>query len=456
MIITQLYIPFLAERKKKLNSNLARKIDGEFYSRVGDAKKQIFFQHEDADGYITLAKKVNGRFIQRNYKPEQLAEQLSEYMGEDVFYSQNTFYKPQRRIENIRQLRSLYVDIDCHNMGYKPEWVLGTLELEQFRQNIPEPNLAIFSGRGLVLIWLIEPVPYRALPLWNAVQNYLLDQLKDLGGDAKAIDAARIFRLAGSSNSKNGARVHVEYRHQYRYALRDIQFDYLPELTPPKEHRKPKPGRKKKIVRLFNIYSLYHARILDITKLIELRNYDVQGYREIICFLYRYWMCCFCNDTEEAYRQTKELNDTFIYPLPERELKRTTQSAEKAYNAKSDKKANEMAIKQGYPGAGYNISNAKLIRWLDITQDEMLHMVTIINPEEKRRREREKKEKERREQGIRTDAERRADDRRAMEEKAEILKSLIAEHGTLSVRKLAKMSGIPKSTVQRLKTEYNI
>ena len=68
-----------------MNSNLARKIDGEFYSRVGDAKKQIFFQHEDADGYITLAKNVNGRFMQRNYKPEQLAEQLSNYMGEDVF-----------------------------------------------------------------------------------------------------------------------------------------------------------------------------------------------------------------------------------------------------------------------------------------------------------------------------------------------------------------------------------
>lgn len=439
-----------------MNSNLARKLDSNFYDRVEDARYQLFFQHEDADGYITLAKKVNGKFIQRNYKPDQLAEQLSNYMGEDVFYSQNSFYRPQRRIENIRQLRSLYVDIDCHSLGYKPEWVLGKLELEQFRQTIPEPNLAIFSGRGLVLVWLIEPVPFRALPLWNAVQNYLLDQLKEVGGDSKAIDAARVFRLAGSVNSKNGARVHVEYRHEYRYALRDIQHDFLPELTPPKEKDKPKPGRKKKIIRLFNIYSLYHARILDITKLIELRDYDVTGYRETICFLYRYWMCCFCNDPEEAYRQTKELNDTFTHPLPERELKSATSSAEKAYKAKSDKKANEIAKMQGYPGAGYNISNAKLIKWLDITQDEMLHMLTIINPEEKRRRDKVKKEKERREQGIRTDAERRADDRENMKKKADLLKDLIEEHGPLSVRKLAKLSGIPKTTVQRLKTEYNI
>ena len=432
-----------------MNTNLAVKLDRESDYRLEEAKRHVFFQHSGADGYITLAKKINGTFVQRNYKPEQLAEQLSNYMGEDIYYSQNTFYRPQRRIENIRELRSLYVDIDCHNLGLKPDWVMGKLEHEYFRQSIPEPNLAVFSGRGLVLIWMIEPVPHRALPLWNAVQNYLLDQLKDIGGDPKAIDAARIFRIAGSMNSKNGATVHVEYRHDYRYALRDIQYDYLPELEPPKE-KKAKRGRKKKIVKLFNIYSLYHARILDITKLVELRDYDVTGYRETICFLYRYWMCCFCNDTEEAYRQTKELNDTFTYPLPEKELRVATQSAEKAYNAKSDKAANELAKQKGYPGAGYNISNAKLIKWLDISQDEMVHMLTIINPKEKRRRDLLAKEKARREAGVRTKEQKAEDDRKAVLAKVEVIRSILAEKPNLSVRALAKESGIPKSTVGRL------
>jgi hypothetical protein len=40
--------------------------------------------------------------------------------GKDVFFSQNTFYKPQRKIENIRQRRSLYVEINCHNLNYDP------------------------------------------------------------------------------------------------------------------------------------------------------------------------------------------------------------------------------------------------------------------------------------------------------------------------------------------------
>lgn len=419
--------------------------------QIDEARHHIFFQHDGADGFITLAKKENGKFIQRHYRPEQLAEQLTNYMGEDIYYSQNTFYKPQRRIENIRQLRNLYIDLDCYLFNYDPDFVVRKLELEYFKQSIPEPNLIIFSGRGVVLVWLIEPVPYKALPLWNAVQQYFLEQLKDVGGDPKASDAARVFRLAGSINSKNGAEVHVEYRHGYRYALRDIQYDYLPELTPKPKTERKKPGRRKKVVQLFNIYSLNHARILDITKLVELRNYQVTGYREVICFLYRYWMCCFCNDTEEAYRQTLELNNTFTYPLPERELKSATRSAEKAYEARSNKEANERAIKRGYPGAGYNISNAKLIRWLDITQEEMEHMKTIFNPAEKRRRDRIRKDKERRESGIRTKEQRLEDDRKAMLEKVEKIRLALEENPNLSIRQLVQTTGIPRSTVQRLK-----
>lgn len=427
--------------------SVARKDD----ARLSEARHHIFFQHSGADGYITLAKKVNGRFIQRSYKPEQLAEHLSDYMGEDVYFSQNTFYKPQRRIENIRQLRNLYVDLDCYNLGYSPEWVMGKLEQEYFRQSIPEPNLVIYSGRGLVLVWLLEYAPYKALPLWSAIQSYLLEQLQDVGGDPKALDAARVFRVAGSINSKNGECVHVEYRHDFRYSLRDIQFDYLPDLTPKPKNAPKKAGRKKKIIYLFNVRSLNFARIRDITKLVELRDYDVDGYREVILFLYRYWMCCFCNDTEEAYRQTKELNDTFLHPIPERELKRATKSAEKAYHARSNKEANEEAKKRGYPGAGYNISNAKLIKWLDITQDEIVHMSTIINPAEKRRRELIRKAEQRREAGMRTREQRIEDDKAVVMDKAEIIRKALEENPDLSIRQLVKVTGFPRSTVQRLK-----
>lgn len=370
---------------------------------IQQAKYHAWFHHHDADGWITIAKKTkNGKFKQYHYQPHEVASKLSDWLGEDVYFSQNTFYKPQRQIENIRQLRSLYVDLDFYLFNYDPSWVLAKLENEFFRQTIPEPNLIIFSGQGMVLIWLLDPVPYKALPLWQAVQDYLLAELSSLGGDSKATDAARIFRIAGSINSKNGAEVKAQFRHDYRYILRDIQHDYLPDLNgeiqPPK---KKKVGRKKKIAQLFNIYRLHHARLLDLIKLVELRNYDVQGYRETMCFLYRYWLCCYTNDPVDALNQTITFNLQFTNPLTNKEVERATRSAEKAWKARNNEEANRIAIEKGYPGAGYNVSNKKLISWLDITPDEMTHLQTIIDVSEKNRRKRIANMEMRRNQGMR-------------------------------------------------------
>ena len=69
-----------------------------------------------------------------------------------------------------------------------------------------------------------------ALPLWYAVQRYLYNNLKSFGADANALDPTRVLR------------------------------------------KKKSKGRPKKMVSLFTEYSLYHARIIDITKICELRN----------------------------------------------------------------------------------------------------------------------------------------------------------------------------------------
>lgn len=415
---------------------------------LAEARHHAWFHHHDSDGFITIAKKENGKFKQYHYAtPEQLAENLSDWIGDDVYFSQNTFYKPVRRIENIRQLRSLYVDLDFYIFNYSPEWIIGKLELEYFRQRIPEPNIIIFSGQGIVLIWLIEPVPYKALPLWQAIERYFLDQLKDLGGDPRAVDAARIFRIAGSRNTKNGAYVRTEYRHDYKYDIHQIQEDYLPELKPKKTKS---PGRKKKIVQLFNIYSLHFARIKDIHKLIELRNGHMEGMRETTCFLYRYWMCCYLEDPAEALKATMELNEEFDRPLSAREVERATKSAEKAWAARSNKEADKIAKEKGYPGAGYNISNGRLIEWLDIQQEEMPHLSTIINAKEKNRRRRKKYQEQ--EGKLSRSAYIQQENQKTMS-KLDRLKELMEQSPHLSNRKIASTMGISEAYVRKLKKQ---
>ena len=429
-------------RNMKNNSNLAIRLDA--------AERQLLFQHhpQNTDGWITLAKKDpdTKRFRQYHYKPEELASSLSEWMGEDVYYSQNSFYKPQRRIDNIRQLRSLYVDLDVYNLGMTPEWVLGKLEFEYFGQAIPEPNMVIFSGRGLVLIWNIEPIPYMAMPLWRAVETFFVEQLKEVGADTKASDPARIFRLAGTINSKNNAIVKTEYRHDHRYDIHQLQFDYLPELSPKKLAVKKK-GRKTRIVRLFNTYTLHLSRARDLAKLVELREGDVKGFRETILFLYRYFTCCFTDDPDRALEDTQSLNSEFLHPLPVREVTNATKSAERAWSMKSDAQADAVAKAMGYPGAGYRLTNSKIIEWLDITPEEQKHLSSIIGKGEKRKRNTEAKRKSRRLQGMKPREEYLSE----AEQKRENIRQAIRENPGMSVRSLAQLTGQSKSAIQRVK-----
>jgi hypothetical protein len=421
------------------------------YATLSEAQYHAWFHHHDSDGWVTVAQKTKEGFKQRHYKPEELASSLSEWLGEDVYFSQNTFYKPQRQIQNLRQLKALYVDLDFYLFNYDPSWVLGKLEHEFFGETIPDPNVIIFSGQGIVLIWLLEPVPHQALPLWQAVQDYFLNQLKDLGGDSKAADAARIFRLAGTVNSKNGAEVHAQFRHDYRYALRQLQHDYLPELEPKKKESKGNKGRKGKVVRVHAVRSLHYARVLDLTKLLELREYDVYGHRELFCFLYRYWLCCLLEDPDEALSSTMELNAQFKNPLKKNEVIKATKSAQTAWESRSDKEANEMAIAKGYPGAGYNIGNAKLIDWLDITREEQEHLKTIIDVSEKRRRKTIANREKRRSEGVQERQEYIKQQQDKSEDKRWLLQKAIERYPDASNYKLAELLGVSEGYVRKLK-----
>lgn len=429
------------------SGNLAENIDA--------ARHHLLFHHnpQNTDGWITLAKKdpQTRRFYQYHYKPEELAEHLSEWTGEDVYFSQNSFYKPQRRIDTIRQLRTLYVDLDVYNLGMEPKWALGKLELEYFGQVIPDPNTVIFSGRGLVLIWNIEPVPYMAMPLWKAVENFLAESLKDIGADTKATDPARIFRLPGTINSKSRVTVTAQYRHDYRYDIHDLQYDYLPELTPAPPETKKKKGRQPKVVHLFNVYTLHLARARDIGKLVELRNGDCTSYREYICFLYRYFTCCYTGDPERAMDDMLALNAEFTEPLPYKEVLTATKSAEKAWEAKSNAKADAAAKAMGYPGAGYNLKNAKIIEWLNITAEEQREMSIIIGAQEKRRRNNLAKEAERRARGVRPMEQYNQERKQAKETKAEKLSRIMQANPSWTNAQLAEKMEMTVRSVQRLK-----
>ena len=322
--------------------------------------------HSDSKGWITRAE-INCGYKQWHYRYKELLEQ--DFNQENVYISINTFYSTFRRLEYIKELKAQFIDLDIYKTGFTKEQIIMHLEADYFNKSIPRPNLIIDSGRGLYLIWLLNSVPSKALPLWKAVEEYLYSVLKPFGADRQALDPTRVLRVPGSINSKSNTTVNVIEQYDYIYDLREIQNEYLPELE---ERKAKKKGRPSKTVFIHRERSLYFARIQDIIKLCELREYDLKGHRELILFLYRYYLCYFLEDTKKALEDVLELNREFREPLRETEVIRATRSAEKVYLSK-DK--------------DYKYKNETLIELLEITELEETHMSTIISDKEYKRRE---------------------------------------------------------------------
>lgn len=334
--------------------------------------------HSSSQGFITRAE-IQKEYKQWHFQYLELVKQDND--KENIYISMNTFFSTYRRLEYLKELKALFLDIDCHKIGLTKEQVLMALDEDYIGKTIPNPTFTIDSGRGLYLIWLINKVPSKALPLWNAIQKYFYNELKDLGADRAALDATRILRVPGSINSKSGTEVRILEQYDYIYDLREIQNNYLPELKPKIDSKKKK--RISKVTRLHNEYTLHYARLQDLAKLCELRSWDMTGIREITLFLYRYWSCCYLTDKEEALRQTEEFNSMFTKPLVLNSVKRHTRSAEKAYEAWLTGKTNGK-----YKRAGYNYKNETLIEMFSITPNEQRDMKTIFGVEEYRRRDR--------------------------------------------------------------------
>src|SRR3712207_3852582 len=387
---------------------------------INMAQSHIDILHKNDDGYITVAVKKENSWYQYHYKKEELKENIGKLLSIDdlnLYISPNSFYKPFRRIENVRKLNSLYIDMDYYNMdklkNLTPDEIIYLLDKDYFKKRVPEASFIVITGRGIAIYWLIEPVPYLVLPLWNAVQKFLLNELQEVGADPKSIDAARVMRLSGSTNQKSGQPTEILIYNEYKYALREIQEEYMPALTPyVKNPCFKRRGRKAKIVKMFTLYSLHHARLMDLVKILEMRqglcrSKDGEeletGQREVMCFLYRYWSCCFTKDPKKALEDTLEFNRRFACPLDENTVRTQTRQAEKAYeewlynefNYKSKKdrtKEEEETFKslkskrKQYKLLGYNYTNKTLIDILCITEEEMRELITIISEKEVKRR----------------------------------------------------------------------
>lgn len=386
--------------------------------------------------YFTIAIK---NFYWEQYYFNSVNEIDIDLTQKDIYISQNTFSEKSRKSIYLKELRTLYIDIDCYKKNLTKEAVKYFLENDLYGK-IPIPNKLIDSGRGMYYIIYLNDTPAEDIDKWLLIENYLYEQLEYLGADSSCIDVSRVLRVVGSLNSKSNTRVKVVDKYEYSYTLDEIIENYIPddfidrhnrqnkkEPTKPLETkgvRRKKHSSNENCITLFTSHNLYYNRIEDIKKLVNIRNGDMKGYREVTLFLYRHFLNIFCNDDEEAIEKTIELNNSFTEPLPVSEIIRDTKSAvlEKT-------------------GRKYYYSNDKLIYLLNISEDEQMQLNTIISKQEKQRRNNKQRYNKKRDNKGLTKKE---------QEKQKLIESITElRRKKYSIKKISELLNKSQSTINR-------
>lgn len=357
----------------------------------------------------------------------------------DVFFSINAFGK-HRRLDCLAQLNALFVDLDPiqATLFQDRDFLLSSIR-DLVPTVLPDPNILVSSGRGHWLLWLLEPTPAQALPLWMEIENHLVTSLAHLGADPKAKDVTRVMRLPGSINSKSGHRVSFEPLHLERYRLDHLaERGYVIRKPKPEQPRRlsvavcSKPREETQVHhKFFTLYSLHHAIIQDLQRLADMRGRELAGHRQYFLFIWRNCLARLGQSPAESERQLQSVALQYLGSkrLPDREWMRTTMSA---YRAKHK-------TAQGDEETGYTLRNSWIIDHLKITPEEQRELQTLIQRAEKYRRKNEARRERSREEFLQ-----QAEDKRAL------IHRLREEYPDATMQRLAYMANVSRMQVWRV------
>ncbi|WP_317311603.1 DNA-binding response regulator [Clostridium thermobutyricum] len=272
------------------------------------------------DGYLQVVKIANGEIKKLNNIKYENIDEIKNYRKEkDIYYTPNTSYNGKRGVENLKNLRELYLDFDLHKNLKKEDlkaeinFIIAEVWFKAYIGEIPRPSKAIITGRGVHIYWDLEPSSYGALSTWQELEDFLYNKLKYLGADRQATDAARILRLPNTINSKNNEECYIYVCENNIYSMYELREKYLQWSNKHKKNYVKKESQKRKSnkINLFNSYTLHLGRAEDLVRLVKLRKGNVVGYRNFILHCYAYWMGIYNRDTEVLKDLVYKLNNSF-------------------------------------------------------------------------------------------------------------------------------------------------
>lgn len=385
-----------------------------------------YLGHRESAYFSILTRTPSGRMSQRShpveFMPEIVQGVISQKSLQDTWISQAEFYAPTRRLVHLSRLGLLFADLDTYKLDglpSNPEKLTDALRRYCEKVALPEPNLIVFSGRGLQAKWILDgALPSQALPRWNALQTEINTRLQGFGADAKALDASRVLRLVETLNTKSNEVVRITHRSHERYSFDQLAKELLPfwrnsrdvdarcdqfdlnldeggnvVLLRPgegeqsaKEWRNHREAKNTAGLRQFYGFQLAWDRLADLRKLAELRGGVQDGQRDTFVFLSAVFLAQATLDQNKLYHELYALAKEFV---PHWNHTRVLASASSALKRLKSHIAGDRVEFEGVEvSPRYRFRNETLIdpRWLGVTQDEERELRTIISEEEAKRR----------------------------------------------------------------------
>jgi hypothetical protein len=402
------------------------------------------------------------------WEPWELEAVLVRAEGQpDTYQSQNRFRGDRRAVAQVLKLCGLFSDVDSYDVpelgGLPPEAVLEKA-LERLREKgVPDLSLALSSGRGLTLSWHHAPVARKRLPEWNAAQNRIYQVLKPFGADPKARDSARVLRITGTTNSKNGATVRaLGDASEKTYRFDDLVEPLVmnPVWEDEEEHGESGADLYSIAVQRaarglrnhpqgWSETSLWEGRLTDLQHLRRMRYGEgpMEDFRDRWLFIATTaisWLVV----PEVLYRETLALAEEAGGWDEHRTRSDLSQVFKRARRAARGETIEFMG-REWDPR--HHFRNETIIAWLEITPEEEREMVVTISAEEasrrKRLRDREYQEKRRRAKGVATHAEHVENRNSSLRKNIAAARQL--KRCGLSTEEIAKRRGVSQRTVQR-------
>lgn len=348
-------------------------------------ERDTFFRalfHDDRNSSYALATCIDGTWRESMHKHSHLSFIGAPSNG-SLYVSVNGFSGDRRRLDSLRQINALFFDLDCHGSSRSQTDnaicnALGIISEAVRIEKLPRPTLTVDSGRGLHLYYVLNrSIPYRcsangpvnekALSLFQLVQqklsgtlSRLMEPIDCIDVDKKVFDFTRVSRVPGSFNP-------VAQRYARLLSSSDSYYD-LSKLNA------KLGGFAKHVVSPEMRYStnalfskkhgvdspLLRSRLANVISLQALRNFDCEGSRELMCFVF-YNTAVQLVGPNDASRQLCTFNSHFTQPLSQAELDSVVRSVDRVVNVRGQR---------GY----YVLSAKRIVEMLALTEQEKIRI----------------------------------------------------------------------------------